>query len=418
MLGSVGEALFFGIFLCMGLVAFVVMMVLLVVPEWRANRQFSATQCTVLATSIAESETDDSKVYRPDVKIEYTVAGRKYVTTTYDAVRVYSSGRHHAERAIEKFQVGKQYVCWYDPFNPDQAVLVRGYNAWMYLLLLVPASFIAIGGGGLIYTAWHWGASAERRASLSKQAAKLDVLREKTGGTPLPNVPSPVDAHSSEGTRLAYRLPIATTPGWQLFVIFIMCLFWNGITSVFVVLAVQSHLRGRPEWFLTLFIIPFVLVGLGLIYFLLRELLITTGIGPTRLECSHYPLEPGQECELLLIQAGRLSMNSLIVELACDEQVSYRQGTDTRTETKRVFSQNLFRHEGFAIDPAAPFEHQWSLVIPELAMHSFKSPNHEVKWKLVVEGDVANWPNFRREYPLIVVPTGTLADAPAAEAAR
>jgi hypothetical protein len=287
----------------------------------------------------------------------------------------------------------------------------------MYLLLLVPVSFIAIGGGGLIYTGWHWGASAERRAALYQQAAKLDVLREKqlAGTTPLPNVPSPADAHSSPGTRLAYRLPPATTPGWQLFGILMMCLFWNGIVSVFVVVAVRSHLQGRPEWFLTLFIIPFVLIGLGMIVLLVRQLLVTTGIGPTRLECSHFPLEPGQECDLLLIQAGRLSINALTVELACDEQVSYRQGTDTRTETKRVFSQNIFRHEGFAIDPAHPFERQWSMAIPDVAMHSFKSPHNEVNWKLVIEGDVANWPNFRREYPLIVVPLGTLSDVPPQE---
>ncbi len=49
--------------------------------------------------------------------------------------------------------------------------------------------------------------------------------------------------------------------------------FWNGIVSVFLWQIVLSFRRGDPEWFLCLFMTPFVLVGLGLmagvVYFLL-----------------------------------------------------------------------------------------------------------------------------------------------------
>gem|GEM_PF-2716050 len=42
-------------------------------------------------------------------------------------------------------------------------------------------------------------------------------------------------------------------------------LFWNGIVAVFLFQVLGGFHRGRPEWFLTIFLIPFLLVGLALI---------------------------------------------------------------------------------------------------------------------------------------------------------
>ena len=37
-------------------------------------------------------------------------------------------------------------------------------------------------------------------------------------------------------------------------------------------------------------------------------------------------------------------------------------------------------------------------------MHSFKADHNEINWALVIEGDVAGWPNFKRSFPVIVRP--------------
>jgi hypothetical protein len=97
-------------------------------------------------------------------------------------------------------------------------------------------------------------------------------------------------------------------------------------------------------------------------------------------------------------------LHSLQVVLVCDEHATFRQGTDTRTETRRVFEQSIFSQERLEIDPAAPFEHEWPFQIPSGSMHSFKSAHNEIRWQLLVKGDVAGWPNFERDYPLIVYP--------------
>jgi hypothetical protein len=167
---------------------------------------------------------------------------------------------------------------------------------------------------------------------------------------------------------------------------------------------VNSHLRGEPEWFLSLFLIPFALVGVGLAWYTGRQVLITTGVGPTRLEISAHPLEPAGEYEILLSQSGRLTFRSLRVLLVCEEQATFQQGTNSRTETCPVFQEEIFRRDGFEVQHGIPFEVRSPLRVPAEAMHSFKSAHNEVRWKLIVKGDVQGWPNYEREFPLLVYP--------------
>ena len=225
-----------------------------------------------------------------------------------------------------------------------------------------------------------------------------------------PNVPEGTEIASSPGSTLNFRLPIGTSPGWALFGMLLACLFWNGIVSVFVVQAVGGHRKGDPDWFMTLFISPFVLVGMVLIVIFVRKLLVATGIGPTLVEISDHPLHPGDQCRLFVSQPGRLRFNSLEVLLVCEEKATYRQGTNTRTENREVYQQAMFRREGFEIHHGLPFETQCELAIPVSAMHSFRAEHNEVNWTVVVKGDVAGWPDYRRVFPIVVQPTNGRTD--------
>jgi hypothetical protein len=90
--------------------------------------------------------------------------------------------------------------------------------------------------------------------------------------------------------------------------------------------------------------------------------------------------------------------------LTCEEAVTYRQGTNTRTETRQVFRQDLFHRENFVIQGGLPFETEFVLSLPVGVMHSFKAEHNEINWSLVVEGEVAGWPDYKRSFPLIVRP--------------
>jgi len=406
-LGSVGEVLFFAFFLLIGSIVLTAMLFTLVIPEWQANHEFVEYKCKIVGKRLAEKEGDEGPLYRPEFQIEYTVGGVEYRTWTYTISNPYSSGRESKQAILTKFSVGDTVACWFNPVDPGQAVLVRGYSSWIYLVFFVPVAFIVIGAGGLIYTLLRWGKSAERRAAMTQRAQERDLFG--TNGhaeREYPNVPQRADITNSPGTKLRYRLPIDTSPGWALFGILLGCVFLNGIVAVMVYIAVRGHIAGNPDWILTIFSIPFVLGGLFLIYYFFRQLLLTAAIGPTLLEISDHPLLPGKEYQIYLSQSGRLTVNSLSVSLVCREEATYRQGTNTRTETRQVYRQELFRREKFEIPPGLPFETNCALKAPEGAMHSFKSSHNVIDWTLVVEGDIANWPDFKRAFSVVIYPAG------------
>ena len=113
---------------------------------------------------------------------------------------------------------------------------------------------------------------------------------------------------------------------------------------------------------------------------------------------------PGGEYRLLVSQSGRLDMRSLEVWLVCREEATYRQGTNTRTETREVRRLAVFRREAFEIRPGEPFQAECSVCVPAGAMHSFQADHNEIDWKLVVRGDVVDWHAFQRAFPVIVHP--------------
>ena len=281
-------------------------------------------------------------------------------------------------------------------------MVVRGYSGWLWSLLLLPASFIVIGGAGLIFALMHWGKSPEHLAAASQLAARLELFEETTAqARDYPHVPGDANLTNSPGTRLKYRLPINTMHGWKLLAAAAVCLFWNGIVAVFVVMGFR---REPTDWWLLLFAAPFLIVGVGMISYLIRQVLIATGLGPTHLEISDHPLLPGRHYDLFLSQTGRLMMNFLEVDLVCEEQATYRQGTDTRTEQCRVFQRRVFERRRFDIPQGMPFEQQCRIEIPAEAMHSFWSDHNEVQWKFIVGGEVEGWPKYQRSFPIIVFP--------------
>jgi hypothetical protein len=405
-LGSLGEALFFSFFLALGTVGLVLLLSWVILPEWRANHVFLEHRATVVQKRVSQRvEADGVTVYRPDVRVRYSLNGQHYDVWTYDITRAYSTSPSAAQAVIDQFDIGRDYVCWVHPDDPETVVLVQGYTWWLWLLLPAPVAFIVIGGGGLIFTVASWGKSQEHRAARQQLALRLALFDETSAGDrEFPNVPSPADVTNSPGTRLKYRLPISTRQSWQLFAVVVACLSWNTIVAVFAVMAIRALWTGQPNWHLNAFLAPLVAIGAALVYYVVRQVLAVTTVGPTQLEISDHPLRPGSDYELYLAQGGHLTFHSLEVWLVCEEAATYRQGTDTRTERRAVFEEPLARHERVLIAPPELFQETLRLHIPREAMHSFCSDHNEVAWKLVVRGEVAGWPPLERAFPLVVYP--------------
>lgn len=407
-LGAAGEALFFAVFLLLGGVGLAVLITTLVIPEWRVNHEFRSLVCTVQDKRCASSQRDGETLYRPEIEIAYSLAGENYVVWTYDIQTArgngYSADPRAAEAVLKQFESGRQYTCWYDPQDLKTVVLVRGTEWWVWLAFLVPLSFVIIGGGGLAWSLLSWGKSEERRASLVQRAAQLDLFDPEGRGAAFPTIPNGANLTNSPGTTLRFRLPAAGSRALTLSSILVACLVWNGIVAVASVLALNGYREGHPDWVLTLSILPFALMGLALVYFFFRQLHRATRIGPTLVEISDHPLHPGQPYRVFLSQAGRRPLHRLEVLLVCEEEATFRHGTDTRTETRQVYRQPVFSQDSFEVRRGLPFETSCELTIPGGAMHSFRSEHNEISWKLLVKGAVAGWPDYERSFPVIVHP--------------
>jgi Protein of unknown function (DUF3592) len=408
-----GEAAVFAFFLALGTVFLVLLLRMPVLPEWRANHDFVRTTGAVLKKRVMPNAEGTS--YRAEIFVRYTVGDRQYQRWTYDVTFdspwAYSSNRDLRQAEIDRFEEARPCPVWYDPEDPTTAVVVRGYSGFLWSLLLLPVSFIIIGGAGLVYAIRGWGKSPEHLAAATQLAARRELFEETTPlARDYPHVPRDANLTNSPGTRLKYRLPINTKQGWKLLAATLICAGWNGIVIGFLVKALsatdESGLR-ETDWRLLAFVLPFLIIGLGMIYYLIRQLLIATGLGPTQLEISDHPLLPGRHYDLFLSQAGRLKMNFLEIDLVCEEQATYRQGTDTRTEQRRVYQERVFERRTFDIPQGMPFEQQCRIEIPPTAMHSFSADHNEVQWKFVVRGEVLGWPKYERSFPIIVFPKPT-----------
>jgi len=295
----------------------------------------------------------------------------------------------------------------------EQPAITSSLNWGYWLTVLVLVSFVFIGGGGVLYALFQASTSVERRAAIAKRAADIDLL-EETLPSPknFPSIPRGINQTNSPGTHLAYRLPLAQTPGWRLTAAAIFCLLWNAMAAGFAVLAIQSHLRGNADWLLTVITFPVVVIGGWSIYYFIKELLMTTWIGPINIEISDHPLRVGRQYDVFLTQSGQLTTRSLRLLLVCEEETTFHQGTDIRYDTRRVYESEIFERLQFDVAPGRPLEKQCQLTIPAQAMHSFQSPHNTIQWKLVVSSEVVGWPKYERPFPIVVYPE-SVQEAPA-----
>ena len=346
--------------------------------------------CAITAKRLLESSDEDGTTYAPYFEFQVTAQnGEIYRASGYKRSQVYSSGRAGKEAILARYTVEQSYPCWYNPANPQEAVLARGLSlGWAYLVVLIPLIFVAIGAGGLYSGLRNWGKSEE--AEVEK------VLPRQALAEWLP------DLNTRPGHYLDIRLSPKSSHRMSLLGTTLIALFWNGIVSVFVVVGLTQE--DFPLW-VWLFLTPFILIGVFLVYGVGRQTLTWILGGDTIVEISDEPLRFGQRADLFVRQSGGKPVQSATVTMVCQEWVRYRQGTDTRTEERVVFEQVLFEQPDM-ISQRGEWQQNLDLAIPSDAMHSFKADNNAVNWQIVVDVKLAGSPDFKLAFPLRVVPPG------------
>ena len=205
-----------------------------------------------------------------------------------------------------------------------------------------------------------------------------------------------------QGGELAYRLPSSSKPGLSLLVALAIAVFWNGIVSVFVGLTVHHFWIGQPNWFMVLFLTPFVLIGLVLLVVVLAALFHLLGsllAGSVRVEIAAHPLVPGSSVDFLIEQSGLVALRDVKVTLHCKESATFTAGTNTRTATQETYLAEVLGPGESLVGGL-----RGTLNVPADAMHSFEAPHNKITWTLQVSGRILSVLPFGSDYLFIVRP--------------
>lgn len=359
--------------------------------DYRIFNEFVHAKCTVTGKRVVENRGSKGSTYRPEVDFTFEANGQTISATGYDGWKDSSSGREGKEEAIAPYQIGGTYDCWYDPQDPQRAVLVR-HISWIYLVPLVLMAIGVFGGWMMLRKP----SGPSREAALYQKQLKIeeeDALLE-TG---------PVAPGGGPGQTLAVRLGRQSSDFGKAIGLLIIGLFWNGIVGIFVVVIWNGGFGGGT-WFAVAFLSFFALVGLLLIYGFFHQLLVALGVGETIVEISADRLAPGQPFEVFVLQAGRMRLKELTLRLVCEEKATYRQGTSTNTASEKVLDEVLLIVKDAEIDHGRPLQVRGKGRIPFDAMHGFVLGNNKLVWRIEAKGDVHRWPDFTREFAIEVRP--------------
>jgi hypothetical protein len=380
---------FFGIFLAVGLAAFYGMTLrpLARIIEARGWRK---TACTVISSEVKGHSSDDGTTYSVNILYAYEVGDREYRSNRYHFMGGSSSGYEGKARVVRRYPPGRVTFCFVNPRDPTEAVLERGLTTDLGWGLL-PLIFVAVGGGGIYFAVWRMrpGAGTAVRASRGTPPGPL-FRQDKLRGPAL----------SGENVALPRTLKPGTSPLAKLIGAIFVALFWNGIVSVFVWQAIRSWVRHRPEWFLTLFILPFVAVGLVMIGFVVRTFLALFNPKP-RLTVTPGAVALGTAFEVTWELSGRTgAISRLRICLEGREEVQYQSGDNTSTD-KSVFARFEVAN---TTDRLALQAGQARLTLPAGLMHSWAADHNKIIWSFRVSGQIPRWPDVDEEFPLTVLP--------------
>lgn len=350
-------------------------------------KSWQETPAKVIWSKVRSHDSDDGTTYSVDIFYRYKYNDRVYRSNTGSYTNSSSSGRSSKQAVVKAHPRGTEITCYVNPEKPWQAMRKRDLG-WGALFALFPLPFIAIGVGGL------WWMARNRK---KKNRAKNPYLTESNKN----------DTGDFKGHKKYTQPEVEFTPRGSrvksLLGVFLFTTFWCGITSIFVVLAVKSWLRDDPEWFLTIFIIPFVLVGLGGIFYSGYRFLTLFSPAPT-IKLKPSAIVMGGTADISwAVQGGIGSISHFSIYLVGEEEATYRQGTDTKT------AEELFYEEAL-IDTSDPRKIARGSASIDLSasgtpiMPSWKGTHNRIKWSLIVIGKVRLWPDVLDDYEIEIEP--------------
>lgn len=387
---AAGLALFFSIFFLAG-VGFMMPFFVLPVLGILDARAWTATPCTIVHSEVQAHRDDDGTTYSVEMLYEYEFAGRTYRSNRYQFMTASTSGRDGKAEVVRDHAPGTTTTCYVNPDDPYEAVIHRGFVAGM-LFGLIPLIFVAVGLIGMTYSIRSMRRTADRARSA------VGERRDKRFDDRIVRDPDRRDASDDRSGPVTLK---STSHRWAALIgVTLFAAFWNGIVSVFLFEVVDQWSTGHSPWFETLFLTPFVLIGLGVLFGVLHTFLALFNPRPT-LTLNQPSIPLGGTLDLQWRLAGSVRrINRFRITLIAREEATYRRGTDTVTDKQTFLEMQLVEtdHPRDIADGAV------SVTIPPQAMHSFEADHNKIVWQIEVRGTIRRWPDVSDDFPIRIDP--------------
>ncbi len=371
---------FFSIFALFGLAFLIPFFILPLARSLRAQ-SWPAVPCTIVESAVGVHGDSDGDTYSIDVRYTYELNGRTYEGTRYKFFGGSSSGREAKQAVIDQLPPGTHAACYVDPRDPASAVIDRGVGL-EYLIGLVPMTFLAVGVGGMAWSLRVWRRARHR---------------------PPPPAPAPpgggFTALGPSSPATATTLKPKMGPVGRFLGILFVAAFWNGIVGIFAFHAYDGWRGGQLDGCLTIFLIPFGLIGLLLLAALPYQFLSLFNPRPS-LELDRGGLLLGATSTLRWSFSGwpgRIRQLKLTIEAR--EEATYRRGTTSTTDKSIFYRATVLETEDRLSIPQG----QVQVSLPADLAPSFEAPHNKIVWVLKVHGDIRTWPDVNEELNLPVL---------------
>ena len=176
--------------------------------------------------------------------------------------------------------------------------------------------------------------------------------------------------------------------------------FWNGLVSVFVYNFLKDWGTPQVSWLLGLFLIPFVLVGIGLLAAFLSQVGAFFNPRPVLYLDSGHPRIGGNVTLRWEIPSGAGRLKNLRIVLRGEESATYQRGTNSATERSTFHEAEIVSTEMAQMIPSG----RASVRIPTEVVPSWTAANNRIEWSIVVEGAIALWPDISDTHSIQVLP--------------
>jgi Protein of unknown function (DUF3592) len=350
-------------------------------------------QATITKSEVAVDSDSEGTTYQPNIEFEFVIDEQVLRSQTWSTGFAGSNSHSRAQAVVQRFPVGSQHPCYFDPNNPAEAVLDRSYQL-SNLMGSFALIFVAV-GGAMVWYFFRLRHQQQRirplsPTSLGAAASTRTEDARVSSSTPAPwhSLGGPKKLRPAHG-RLAMFLGTL-----------LMACFWNGISWVGFYHAWQDGQK-LVIAFLSLFVfIGIALIGACLYKFLqLFNPVVVVAV-------SNGAPQPGETLDLAWESSGLLRIiKELRLSIIGEEVVTYIRGTSTTTERK------VFRRLPLAtvlIESEMRFG-SISIDLPRDMIHSFEADNNKIVWSVEVHGDIPWWPDVHESMPFAIRPA-TVSD--------